>query len=235
MKFNSTVALTFVLLILMIAAGAVSGLWGYAMGYEALKGVTQPDTSPSKKLIANKANTDPKKLTILLKESDILKDVKEAIRRGNENVKNNRNPNATEKTTEEQQSEEGTQTQTSDAKTEDAIANFPVSDREEGITMEVINAKEDAGSLLLEVNLKNESSQAVRFLYSFLEVKDNRGRSLSAVTDGLPGELPPNSENFSGVVKVPTALLEGTDRVSLSLTDYPDQKLQLSLANIPVD
>ncbi|MDY7014965.1 MAG: hypothetical protein SVX43_15495 [Cyanobacteriota bacterium] len=234
MKFNSTVALTFVLLILMIAAGAVSGLWGYAMGYEALKGVTQPDTSPSKKLVGSRAKTDPAKLKILLNEEDILKEVKATIRRGNENVKNNRNPNETQEAAEEQKTEEETEQQSSETQDETA-ANLPISDREQGITMEVVDAKEDAGSLQLEVNMKNEGAEAVRFLYSFLEVKDDRGRILSAVTDGLPGELPPNSENFSGVVKVPTALLEGADKVSLSLTDYPDQKLQLSLANIPVN
>lgn len=219
----------------MIAAGAVSGLWGYAMGHEALKGVTQPDTSPSKKLVGNKARTDPKKLAIILEEKDILKEVKATIRRGNENVKNNRNPNATEEPKEEEKPSEDTDEQSSEANNTEQTANLPVSDRKQGITMEVVNAKEDAGSLLLEVNLKNDSSQAVRFLYSFLEVTDDRGRSLSAVTDGLPGELPPKSENFSGVVKVPTALLEGADNVSLSLSDYPDQKLQLSLANIPVE
>lgn len=232
MKFNSTVALTFVLLILMVAAGAVSSLWGYAMGYEALKGVTQPDTSPSRKLISDTQGTmDRKELKILLKEQDIVKDVKAAIRRGNQSIREGK------KRDDEQDSSKNEDSAAKDAgdKADKKAARLPIADRQQDVTMEVTSATEDGGSLLLDVKLKNESSQPVRFLYSFLEVKDDQGRVLSAITDGLPGELPPKSEQYSGTVKVPTALLEGAEKVSLSLSDYPDRKLQLNLAGIPIN
>ncbi|NEO18623.1 hypothetical protein [Moorena sp. SIO4A5] len=45
MKFNTTVALTIVLLTMMLGAGVVSAFWGFSLGHEALKGVTQPDTN----------------------------------------------------------------------------------------------------------------------------------------------------------------------------------------------
>ena len=100
--------------------------------------------------------------------------------------------------------------------------------------MQVVDASQEEGSLLLKVNLKNEGDKAVRFLYSFLEVKDENGRALSAITDGLPGELPATGKDFSGTVKIPTALLNDAETVSLTLTDYPNQQLQLNLTEIPV-
>lgn len=87
---------------------------------------------------------------------------------------------------------------------------------------------------MLNVRLKNEGGDAVRFLYSFLNVTDNQGRALSAITDGLPGELPATGEEFSGTVSIPSALLEDAKTLSLTLTDYPDQKLQLKMSEIPI-
>lgn len=46
MKVNPTVALTLLLLALMGGAGVISAAWGYALGREALKGITQPDVRP---------------------------------------------------------------------------------------------------------------------------------------------------------------------------------------------
>jgi hypothetical protein len=83
--------------------------------------------------------------------------------------------------------------------------------------------------------MKNDGSNPVRFLYSFLNVTDDQGRALSAITEGLPGELPANSQEFTGTVSIPTALLEDAKKLSLTLTDYPDQKLQLKMAEIPVN
>ena len=57
---------------------------------------------------------------------------------------------------------------------------------------------------------------------------------MSAITEGLPGELPADGQEFSGTVSIPTALLEDSKKLSLTLTDYPDQKLQLKMSEIPV-
>jgi hypothetical protein len=35
-------------------------------------------------------------------------------------------------------------------------------------------------------------------------------------------------------VSIPSALLEDAKQLSLTLTDYPDQKLQLKMSGIPV-
>lgn len=230
MKLNSTVALTFVLLVAMLGAGAVSGVWSYMMGYEALKGVTQPDTSPAKKL-TGKESSDPQELS-LLKEADIIKNVKAYIRDqeqgGNKAEEQNTQSFIEPEDNPENQVQEVAAVSPSDA------PRWPLEAEDGGITLEVLNASEADGSLLLEVNLTNSGDRAVRFLYSFLDIKDEQGRSLSATTNGLPGELPATGERFSGEIKIPISLIEDTEQLSLSLTDYPDQRLQLSLPKIPV-
>jgi hypothetical protein len=100
--------------------------------------------------------------------------------------------------------------------------------------LQVNEATNEGTTLSLKVNLQNEGTTPVKFLYSFLEIKDNQGRSLSAITEGLPEELPPKSENFVGMVKIPNALVDDSQTLSLNLTDYPDQKLKLNISQIPV-
>ncbi len=75
MKVNTTVALTLILLSLMVGAGVVSAAWGFALGREALKGITQPDTSPTSNL-ARKQQNDAKTPFKILQEAEILKRVK---------------------------------------------------------------------------------------------------------------------------------------------------------------
>ncbi|MEC4803604.1 MAG: hypothetical protein SAJ12_08205 [Jaaginema sp. PMC 1079.18] len=230
MKLNSTVALTFVLLVAMLGAGAVSGVWSYTMGHEALKGVTQPDTSPTKKL-TGKEKSEPQELS-LLKESEIIKNVQEYIReqeQGGNKAQENQEQSFIESPNDPENS-----VQEVAAVSEANATALPLQTEDEGVTLKVLKASEEDGSLLLEVDLKNESRQAVRFLYSFLDIKDEKGRSLSATTDGLPGELPATGENFSGEIKIPLALIEESQRLSLSLTDYPDQRLELNVPEIPV-
>ena len=102
------------------------------------------------------------------------------------------------------------------------------------MTFAVVDAKRQGSAIILNVELKNDSPKAVNFLYSFLDIQDDQGRALSGITDGLPQLLPANGDNFSGTIKVPSVLLNGTKTVSLSLTDYPDQNLELSIGDIPV-
>jgi len=237
MKFNSTVALTLVLLVMMLGAGSVSALFGYRMGDEALKGVTQPDVSPSKKLAGKqKPKTDPKKLKILLREEEILKKVREHIQRSTQNLQKKKQQKEQKQSfVESESSGEGDRKKNAGAiAASNTEAKLPMKGQDGGIALEVTKVTQEDGALLLEVNLKNDGSKSARFLYSFLDVKDDRGRTLSAITDGLPGELPANGKNFAGIVKIPTALLEDTQKLSLTLTDYPDQKLQISIPEIPV-
>ncbi len=111
---------------------------------------------------------------------------------------------------------------------------FPITDRARGVTLEVSHAKFQGSSLLLGLNLRNESERAVSFLYSFLDIQDDRGKPLSAIADGLPGTIPANSKNFQGTLKIPTVLLDESKTISLTLTDYPKQDLELKLQKIPI-
>jgi hypothetical protein len=88
---------------------------------------------------------------------------------------------------------------------------------------------------VLEVSLRNNSTKAVQFLYSSMEITNDQGRLLSATTQGLPEELAPNGEEDTGSITVPLDLLDGAKSLSLSLTDYPEQQVQLRLSGIPVE
>ncbi|MCL1475402.1 hypothetical protein [Argonema antarcticum] len=225
MKLNLTVAVTLLLLVLMLGAGFVSGMWGFALGHEALKGVSQPDARPITKT-KNLNDTPPgAQAVVMLKEADIIKTVKVMMQKSKQRQPEKKNN--TDNRTKLLSAVDPTQ---SDA----APAGFPIVSKDKGVTLEIRSVRQQQGSLLLDVSLKNESSQSVKFLYSFLDVTDDRGRPLSASAEGLPGELPANGEAFSGTVSIPTTVLEGASRISLTLTDYPDQQLRLQTSGIPV-
>lgn len=244
MKFNSTVALTLILLAMMLGSGFVSAMWGFTLGHEALKGVTQPDVRPTKKLAGSQQGTPGKEGVIFLRESDIQSSVNAYINGNGEEPKKNEDSQQTPK---DEQSDKNSPSETPSpspdpeaATTEASLTStgsdlkLPIKTQDRGVSMEVRSVNQQGGSLLLNVSLKNQSTDAVRFLYSFLNVTDDQGRALSAITDGLPGELPSNGQEFSGTVSIPTALLEDSNKLSLTLTDYPDQKLQLKMSDIPV-
>jgi hypothetical protein len=226
MVLNSTVVLTLTLLALMFGAGVTSSVYGFTLGREALKGTTQPDVRPSNNA-SGKAGTPANKDQVsILKEKDILKTVKartegrDPDKIAAQNVKDKASPKPA--------------TAKKPAPGQNANAKFPMNSRDGGITLEVSAANQRGNSMLLDVTMKNEGSQAVRFLYSFLNVTDNQGRVLSATAEDLPAELPPNGQVFYGTVTIPIALLENAKELSLTLTDYPGQKLQLQIAGIPV-
>lgn len=238
MKFNSTVALTLILLTMMLGAGFVSSMWGFSLGHAALKGVTQPDFRPTKKLADNQQASSSKEGVTLLKEEDILVNVHAYI---NGNGEESQAESQEESAQESSQSDTEENSSTSEALSTEAsftstssTQNLPLKAQDRGVTLEVRSTDLQGGSLLLNVNLKNEGADSVRFLYSFLNVTDDKGRALSAITEGLPGELPGNGEEFSGTVSIPTALLDDAKELSLTLTDYPDQKLKLKMSEIPV-
>lgn len=253
MKFNSTVALTLILLAMMLGAGFVSAMWGFSLGHEALKGVTQPDVRPTKKLANNQEVEPGDKEVALLSEREILVNVHAYIHDQDKDEDSNSDNNDSESKSqtetdkpdesaaENQQSEGEDESSESDVfDTETSFTssgsnqNLPLKSQDRGVTLEVRSANLQGGSLLLDVSLKNEGNNPVRFLYSFLNVTDDKGRALSAITEGLPGELPSNGEEFSGTVSIPTALLDDAKALSLTLTDYPDQKLKLKMSEIPV-
>ena len=224
MGLNSTVVLTVVLLTMMFGAGFTSSVWGYNLGRSALKEITQPDVRPSN-LNNKKKNAARPEGVIFLKEQDIVTTVKKRMEgKDAEVAKETKKPATTQASNPKPKPTETTNTK----------SVFPIVSRDGGISLEVVNATREGNSLILNVNLKNEGQQSVRFLYSFLNVTDDKGRALSASVEELPGQLSPNSKVYEGTVTIPTALVENSKELSLSLTDYPDQKLQLQMSGIPV-
>ena len=218
----------------MLGFGFVSGMWGFTLGHEALKAVTQPDVRPNKKITGNKSTSGSKDGVAILREEDILSRVKAQIENKDKYYKSEKNPEETKNRSELSADKKPSETPSPETKTTSSQATFPVKSQDKGVTLEVVSSNQQGGSLLLNVSQKNEGGSAVRFLYSFLNVTDDQGRALSAITDGLPGELPANGEKFYGTVSIPTALLENAKKLSLTLTDYPDQKLRLQMSKIPV-
>lgn len=242
MKLNSTLTLTLVLLLLMVGAGGLTGWWAYVLGDLALQGVSQPDVSPSKKLTQqpdetsspDSANTTtaqtgtPQTFNFLLDEETLIKRAQEVINGTNQVPETPEKPVADEVINPDD-AESSPETQ--------LIRNpsFPTIEGEsQGVTLQVSNVFQQDGALILTVNVKNESREAVQFLYSFLEVRDEQGRSLTAITDDLPGEVPSNGDWFTGTVRIADVALADAQTLSLALTNYPDQELQLNLTGIPV-
>jgi hypothetical protein len=234
MRLNTTVVLTFLLLIAMSGAGSASAWFGFKVGRDALKSVRQPEVNPTKKLVNTNPNVGKDGLEVL-SEREILVRVYDYIHAQEQGESKPGNPPKTQSAqAPTSPSSESDTPEATDSETNPALENLPIQSQDQGVVIEITNVTQDNGSLLLDVNLQNQGTKAVRFLYSFLEVRDGQGRALSAITDGLPGELPATGKDYSGTIKIPMALLEEVEALSLTLTDYPDQKLQLNLTDIPV-
>ncbi|MEA5524526.1 hypothetical protein [Nodularia spumigena] len=232
MKINSTVLLTLILLILMLGAGSVSAFFGFEMGSSALKGVSTPDGRPTTKFRSSKTNNSQQLGVALLKEDEILKMVKARIEGKTKAAKSEKLDEYDEET---RSSKQKPQEKPPAVVAEKLQPGFPVTAESEGVTFAVQSVRYSGGDLLMRVNMQNKGTDSVRFLYSFLDVSDDKGRTLSASTEGLPTELTPDSPIVSGTVIIPTALLDDVNKISLSLTDYPAQRLKLEVLNVPVE
>ncbi|PZV04003.1 MAG: hypothetical protein DCF22_25815 [Leptolyngbya sp.] len=215
MKWNSTIGLTLILLASMLIAGVFSGIAGTSLGREALKGITQPDTRPNN--LANRKGDLPRKDEVLiLPEDKIIANVKTRIGGGKVAAVAAKPVSA----------------MTTNVAV--AQAKFPLTTESEDVTLEIRSVQQQGDSLIISVGLRNAKKTPVKFLYSFLEVKDNQGRILSANTEGLPSELPADDQVYTGIIRLPMASVDKAEKLSLALSDYPDQKVQLEATNIPV-
>lgn len=226
MKVNPTVVLTFLLLSMMFGAGALSASLGLELGKAALKEVTQPDVRPNTSGESNSPTPGKGKGLKLLKEDEVIKTVKARI--AGKDVE----PEPAQTKAVEPAPEQSAEAKAAEEPKKDE--RFPIATKDGDVSLEVTGIRREGSSLVLDVSLKNEGSRSVQFLYSFLNVTDDKGRSLSATTEGLPGDLSPSDQSYSGTVSIPTALLDNAQKLSLTLTDYPDQELELKMSEIPV-
>ncbi len=225
---QSTFLLIFVLLLMMLAGGSVSAYIGYLMAREALKVVTQPDTNSQESVSKAKVGSGSHKGLKIIEEQEILVQVYDHIyHQTTKNQSNNSQQSFTKS--------KSSLVNNNESKQETILSGFvPIRDSSGGVTIEVSQAKFQGSSLILGVNLKNESSKSVRFLYNFMDVRDDQNRPLSTITEGLPGELPPNGKKFQGHLIVPLSLLNNSRNISLTLKDYPEQELELKLEKISI-
>ncbi|MDJ0694406.1 hypothetical protein [Mastigocoleus sp. MO_188.B34] len=231
MRINSTVLLTLILLSMMLGAGSVSAFWGFTIGSSALKGVSPPDGRPNSKLPSPKTGYPQDGGVNFLKEEEILKIVKARVQGKAKTTK-------ARKLLDEEDIENNKEAETQNTEQttpEKPQKGFPIATESEGVTLSVLSSRYSGGDLILKVRMQNKGDDSVRFLYSFLDVTDDRGRTLSASTQGLPSELTANGPTHDGTINIPTPLLDNVKKISLALTDYPAQKLRLEVSNIPVE
>lgn len=222
MKINSSLALTLILLSFMFAVGLISGAGGYIFGRKALKGITQPAINPIP-LGSEEAKQLPQQTNPFLQERDILAKVEtqtKGVTKQAPEAKPKPTPTAPPQSTKPVASP--------------AAQTFPLQSQDQGVTLEVRSLEVQSDGMQLEVALKNESSTPVQFLYTFLEVTDEQGRVYTAITRGLPAEIQPQSEIFSGMIKIPEVSSTLPKQLFLSLTNYPEQNLKLRVSHIPV-
>lgn len=229
MKLNLTVVFTLTLLTLMAVAGAVSAKIGFQLGHAALKDVTQPEVHNTRQLRDRKGTLQPGAVT-MLPEEDILTSVNKWIESKGKHPKPEKPQEEKKKSVTKPQ-----KPVKKDRSAEATQPGFPIATQNQGVQLEVVSAHYSGGSLLMKVNFKNEGTKNVRFLYSFLSVADDQGRALSATTEGLPEDLPANGQSFSGTVSIPINSLGDVKKISMTLTDYPDQQLHLQVAEIPIN
>jgi hypothetical protein len=105
---------------------------------------------------------------------------------------------------------------------------------DQAVSFEVLAVRRVNDSLVMDVSLHNRSTTTFEFLYSFMDIVDDQARTFTGSAEGLPSQVPPTAEPFYGTVTVPMALLEGAQRLSIRLSDYPNQQLTLQVADIPI-
>lgn len=216
---SSRLQLSLVLLAIMLMAGSLSALGGFFFGRESLRGVTQPVINPILGDVGTTVDATNQRPTIL-KESDIIAQV-EAI---TTNKPKPANPTAT-----------SSPTPTESTENKDAAGvGFPKVATDAGVKLMVNSVSQMNGDLVLAVTLTNESSVGLQFIYTYLDVTSDEGMPLIAITKGLPTEIPASSEPFSGTISIPLTSLNEAKTVNLSLTDFPNQDIQLSISDIPV-
>lgn len=228
---NPTLVLTFLLFSLMVGIGVLSSSWGYALGREALKGITQPDTRPGSSLLDAEAMPPRRETVALLSEDEILAEVQAHTAQYTDTNRPVVAASTPETTSPDSQ---GELTASDSFITDTALGQLPVSDDDQGVMLQVLTVRQENNALVLDVSLQNQGDNTFRFLYSFMELEDDQGRTFSGDVEGLPTDLMAGDGPFYGTVSLPIALLDGAEHLSLSLTDYPEEQLSLQLPEIPL-
>ncbi|WP_233501405.1 DUF3426 domain-containing protein [Acaryochloris thomasi] len=217
---------TLLLVGFMLTIGAVCGLTGYSMGYQSLRGITQPALNPVLNGGGDSSKRRPQQGASLLSEKEIVAKVKTKTRGAKKPTAQKPKPKPSPQESNKEESDK--------AKKDSKPQSFPVKTEAKGMNLEVRSLSQDEDGLVLNVALQNNSSKPVQFVYTFLDVVDDQGQALLAEAQGLPADFQANSETFYGTIKILDVSGDNIERVSLTLTDYPDQAIKLEALNIPV-
>jgi hypothetical protein len=213
MRLTSIALFTFVLLSCVVGMGYYGFSWGSELGQQALAGITQLEVGLKRRPIRRRDESLPRGTVVFLSETEILQNLKAQLGGA----------------------AQSTPGETSSTPVKINQAGFPITATDQGVVLEVRSSREEGGLLLLDTYLRNDGEQAVRFLYSLLDVTDHQGQILSATVEGLPRELAPLSQELAGTIRIPTAVLTGVEHLSIALTDYPEQQINLVLPQIPIN
>ncbi|MGB3493016.1 MAG: hypothetical protein WBA57_09835 [Elainellaceae cyanobacterium] len=245
MKLDPTLALVMALLTLMVGATTASALWGFKLGRKALGGITQPELRPNQLREAGlgsgattaSGSTPVKNESgdiVLLSEADLIANAQARIsgqpvpvRPVSETVANSASAD------EQLESDEAAESD-SDVTFVNYQNSFPFLAEDDAVLLSVSSVQEQGDSLRVSVSLQNTGDTPVEFLYSLMDVSDNRGSPLSISTNDLPQTIPPNGEEFNGTVLIPAILLDRAESISIRLANYPEQDIELAISGIPI-
>jgi hypothetical protein len=238
MKLDPAVGLLALLFMVMVGATSASAFWGYSLGRRALSGVTQPDIRRTNEAVQRDDDqvTGSRTRTSFKSEDEILSKV---IARINESSAID--PWSTPQVTVSPDSDSDSQPESSEVDPENddvSLVNyqqqFPLSTESNRVSMAINSVQQQDNAVQISVSLQNTGDRPVEFLYSLMDVLDDSGQPLSVRTDGLPQEIPPTSETFQGLITVPSVLIGTSNTLSLRLTDYPNQQVDLRINDIPL-
>ncbi|MEB3355389.1 MAG: hypothetical protein VKK04_01485 [Synechococcales bacterium] len=253
MRLDPTIAFILMFLSLIAGAAAVSASWGYALGRNALQGITQPDVRPSS-LKPTQTSGHHQELTIL-SETEIIEEVKARMGQGSDQssgaepgaasqlaIRASHQQASAPESHEKPVTTMASQTDTSPGGTfvsngsafVDYRAGFPRISENRGVILEVRSVEQQGDQWIASISVQNVGAQSVQFLSDSLNVVDNQGRLLVASLSGLPVDLLPTGEEYRGAISIPATLLYDSETLSLTLVDASRQGVELSVADIPV-
>jgi hypothetical protein len=221
----------------VLGLGFLSALVGYLFGHQSLKGVTQPDMNP---FVNNSAaqNQFPKQGTYLLKESDIIAKIEretKGITKSNDTKKKDDKSDAKKKDDKDKDNDKDKDKDKDKAGASPSPSQpvgLPMSVKAQGLALNIQSLAVDDNAVVLDVTMQNGGGQEVQFLYDFLEVSDDQSQFLSTEVKGLPAKFSAKSETFKGSIRILGVTPNSAKWISLSLADYPDQKIKLEVPKL---
>jgi hypothetical protein len=232
LRRDPSIKFSLLLLSGVLIIGTVSAIVGYFFGYQSLKGVTQPDKNPFLGADAS-SQQYPRQGNQFVSEQDIIAQVEKQIKGVNKAQKDAKKESADKKDKDKNQDKDAAASSSPSPKT-GQVKSLPIVAENQGVKLEIRSVAVAEDTLTLGVVLRNEGNAAVQFLYDFLDITDDQSQTFSTEVKGLPTDLKAKSETFNGTIKVMGVSAEASKALTLSLSDYPEQKIKLEVSGIPV-